>query len=149
MSSSRETSSGDSVDLPASSSYASSACLRSSLVFRRSVSIARRFAAVVSQAPGLRGMPSRGHCSSAATSASWARSSAIPTSRTSRVTAAMTFGDSIRQMVSIERCASDVVSASDHIIPHTRCRQTGVVVWHSQTTARVRIQRPGFCFSAC
>ncbi len=42
--------------------------------------------------PGLSGTPSLGHCSSAATSASCASSSAIPTSRTRRATAAMTRG---------------------------------------------------------
>ena len=46
----------------------------------------------MSQAPGFRGMPSRGHCSSAATSASWARSSAMPRSRTMRVMLAMSLG---------------------------------------------------------
>ena len=49
---------------------------------RRSWSIARCLAAAISQAPGLRGTPARGHCSSAATSASCASSSATPTSRT-------------------------------------------------------------------
>ncbi len=43
---------------------------------RRNVSTARRLATVISQAPGLAGMPSRGQDSRAATSASWARSSA-------------------------------------------------------------------------
>ncbi len=43
---------------------------------RRNRSTARRLATVISQAPGLRGTPSRGHCSRAATTASWASSSA-------------------------------------------------------------------------
>src|SRR3712207_3551072 len=51
----------------------------------------------MSQAPGLSGTPDCGHCSSAATSASCARSSATPTSRVSRVSPAMSRGDSIRQ----------------------------------------------------
>ena len=52
---------------------------------------------------GLFGTPASGHCSSAATSASWARSSATPTSRTSRARLAMSRGDSIRQTASIAR----------------------------------------------
>src|SRR4051794_11491274 len=59
--------------------------------------MARRLAAVISQAPGLFGTPDCGHCSSAATSASCARSSARPTSRTIRVRPAMSRADSIRQ----------------------------------------------------
>ena len=51
--------------------------------------MARRLAVVISHAPGLRGTPSAGHCSSAATSASCASSSATPTSRTSLVSPAM------------------------------------------------------------
>ena len=43
---------------------------------------------VKSQAPGLRGTPGRGHCSSAATSASWASSSASPTSPVQRASPA-------------------------------------------------------------
>ena len=50
--------------------------------------MARCLAVAISQAPGLRGMPDAGHCSSAATSASWASSSARPMSRTMRVKAA-------------------------------------------------------------
>jgi hypothetical protein len=37
-------------------------------------------------------------------------------SRTIRVSAAMIFGDSIRQTVSIARCVSAAVTATDHII---------------------------------
>ena len=61
----------------------------------------RRLAIAISHAPGLRGMPSAGHCSSAATSASCARSSARPTSRVMRASAAISFGDSIFQTASI------------------------------------------------
>ena len=68
--------------------------------------MARRLAVVISHAPGLRGTPSAGHCSSAATSASCASSSATPTSRTSRVSPAMSRGDSIRQTASIARWVS-------------------------------------------
>ena len=75
--------------------------LRSSLVLRRNWSIARRLAVAISHAPGFRGMPVAGHCSSAATSASCASSSASPTSRTMRASPAMSFADSIRQTASI------------------------------------------------
>jgi hypothetical protein len=68
---------------------------------RRIRSIARRLAIAISQAPGLFGTPDSGHCSSAATSASWASSSASPTSRTIRATPAMILADSIRQTASI------------------------------------------------
>ena len=76
----------------ASSSRPSSSCLRSCSLSRRSRSSARCLAVVISQAPGLSGTPSRGQCSSAATSASCARSSARPTSRTMRATPAMIRG---------------------------------------------------------
>src|SRR5918996_4156983 len=75
-------------------------------LFRRKKSIARCFAVAMSQAPGLRGTPDSGHCSSAATSASWARSSATPTSRTMRARPAMSLGDSILQTASIARWVS-------------------------------------------
>src|SRR5205807_3909362 len=74
---------------------------------RRRTSMARRFAAAMSQAPGLFGTPDAGHCSSAATSASWARSSATATSRTMRVSPAINRADSIRQTASIARWVAD------------------------------------------
>src|SRR6266508_5404843 len=74
--------------------------------------MARRFPMAMSQAPGLRGTPDSGHCSSAATSASWASSSARPTSRTIRARPAMTLADSILQTASIARCASEAVMAT-------------------------------------
>src|SRR5690349_13472987 len=61
-------------------------------------------------------MPDSGHCSRAETSASCARSSAMPTSPTIRVSPAMTLADSILQIASIERCASVVVTTTDHIM---------------------------------
>ena len=64
------------VSCSASRSRPISACLRSASLCRRSRSIARRLAVVISHAPGLSGMPDAGHCSSAATSASCASSSA-------------------------------------------------------------------------
>nr|WP_276602713.1 hypothetical protein [Nannocystis pusilla] len=51
----------------------------------------------MSHAPGLFGTPAVGHCSSAATSASWASSSAMPRSRTNRVSPAISLADSRRQ----------------------------------------------------
>ena len=62
----------------------------------------------MSQAAGLSGTPDSGHCSSAATSASCASSSASPTSRTIRVRAAISFADSIRQTASTVRWMSRV-----------------------------------------
>ena len=70
---------------------------------RRNWSIARCLAAAISQAPGLSGTPVSGHCSSAATSASCASSSARPTSRTIRARLAISLADSIRQTASIAR----------------------------------------------
>src|SRR5256885_3090611 len=91
-----------------SSSWPSSSCLRSSVFCRRSKSIARCLAVPISQAPGLVGMPDTGHCSSAATRASWASSSATPTSRTMWARPAISRADSIRQTASIVRWVSDV-----------------------------------------
>src|SRR5215213_8730383 len=83
-----------------------SSVLRSRTLLRRIRSIARCLAVAMSQAPGLSGTPDSGHCSRAATSASWARSSARPTSRTTRTRPAISRADSIRQTASIARCAS-------------------------------------------
>src|SRR3954451_23165044 len=68
-------------------------------------SIARFFAVAISQAPGLSGTPVAGHLSSAATSASWARSSAKPTSPTIRARPAIRRACSTRQTASTERWA--------------------------------------------
>ena len=59
--------------------------------------MARRFAVVISHATGLSGTPVAGHCSSAATRASCARSSARLTSRVIRVRAPTRRADSARQ----------------------------------------------------
>ena len=64
--------------------------------------------------PGLSGTPVSGHCSSAATSASCARSSARPTSRRMRARPAMSRADSIRQTASIARWVSVACTATDH-----------------------------------
>ncbi len=61
----------------------------------------------ISQAPGLSGTPDSGHCSSAATRASCASSSARPTSRTIRASPAISRADSIRQTASITRWVSE------------------------------------------
>src|SRR5215211_2535859 len=87
-------------------------------------SIARCLAAVISQAPGLSGTPDSGHCSSAATRASCARSSATPTSRTIRARPAISLADSILQTASIARCASEAITASDQ----PACRRRLLVV---------------------
>ena len=78
--------------------------------------MARRLAVAVSQAPGLSGTPPLGQCSSAVTRASWASSSARPTSRTSRASPAISRGDSILQIAWIVRCVSEAVTASDQSI---------------------------------
>src|SRR5229473_1356206 len=78
--------------------------------------MARCLAAAISQAPGLSGIPDSGHCSSAATRASCARSSATLISRTIRARPAISLGDSILQTASIVRCVSVAVTATDHII---------------------------------
>src|SRR4029453_9461668 len=108
MSSSRAASRSISLDARWTwTSRPSSWCLRSRAVPRRSQSIARCLPVPMSQAPGLSGAPDSGHWSSAAMSASWARSSATPTSRTIRASPAMSRGDSIRQTASMARWASE------------------------------------------
>src|SRR2546427_436129 len=77
--------------------------------------MARCFAVAMSQAPGLSGTPDSGHCSSTATSASWARSSAIPTSPTMRARPAMSLADSIHQTASM---ASAAVRRVIHHLAH-------------------------------
>src|SRR6266567_845879 len=94
-----------------SRSRAMTSCLRSSRSARLRWSMARRLAMAISQAPGLSGTPDVGHRSSAATSASCANSSARPTSRTIRVSPAMTRPDSSFQTASIVRWASRAVTA--------------------------------------
>src|SRR4249919_2917797 len=84
----------------------SSSSLRAAISLWRSRSIARFLAVAISQAPGLSGTPVRGHRSSAARSASWARSSATPTSPVIRASAAISRVDSILQTASIARRAS-------------------------------------------
>src|SRR3989442_6108281 len=84
----------------------SSPYLRSSVLRRRIRSVARCFAVAISQAPGLSGTPEVGHCSSAATRASCASSSAVPISPTRRASPAMSRADSIRQIASMARYAS-------------------------------------------
>src|SRR5688500_10129444 len=78
--------------------------------------MARCLAAAINQAPALFGMPDAGHCSSAATSASCARSSAGPTSRTMRARLAMIFVASMRQTATIARWVSVAITATDHTI---------------------------------
>src|SRR5437870_13007745 len=68
----------------------------------------------MSHAPGLSGAPEVSHCSRAATSASCARSSARPTSRTMCASPAMSLGDSILQTASIAACVSVAITATDN-----------------------------------
>src|SRR5690349_22078028 len=82
-------------------SWPSASCLRSTRRRRRSSSSPRFLAAVISHAPGLSGMPVSGQRSSASTSASCARSSARPTSRTSRTRPPSSRADSTRQTASM------------------------------------------------
>src|SRR5215831_8228439 len=81
--------------------------------FRRKRSTARRLATVISQAPGLRGTPSCGHCSRAATTASWASSSASPTSPVYRASPAMSRAHSIRTTASIAAWVCKAVTTTD------------------------------------
>src|SRR5262245_38496641 len=74
----------------------------------------------MSQAPGLFGTPDSGHCSSAATSESWARSSAAPTSCTIRARLAMSLGDSIRQTASMALCVALAVVIQEKDRPRER-----------------------------
>src|SRR5512132_3788527 len=87
--------------------------------------MARCLAAAVSQAPGLSGMPDAGHCSSAATSASCASSSAKPTSRTMRAIPAVILGDSILQTAWIVRWLSADVTVTHHTLRCARKSLTG------------------------
>src|SRR5215208_7439282 len=64
----------------------------------------------MSQAPGLSGIPDCGHCSSAATSAPCARSSARPTSPIMRVKDAISLADASRQTASIVRWMSEAIT---------------------------------------
>src|SRR5215831_18508216 len=74
----------------------------------------------MSQAPGLSGTPEAGHFSSAATSASCASSSARPTSRVMRASAATIFADSIRQTASIAACVAELTLAVRRSGPYQR-----------------------------
>ena len=100
-SSSAASRSGVSPSPAVSRSWPSSWCLRSISLARRRRSMARFLAAAISQAPGLSGMPERGHCSSAETRASCASSSARPTSRSTRARPAISFARSMRKTASM------------------------------------------------
>ncbi len=85
---------------------------RAILSRRRWSSARRSWRCVISQAPGLSGMPGAGQCSSAATSASCASSSARPMSRTRRATPATILADSMRQTAPIAWCATGALRTS-------------------------------------
>ncbi len=91
----------------------SSSSLRAKFASRRIRSTARCFAVNMSQPPGFGGTPARGHCSSAATWASCASSSAVAISPTSRVSPATSRGHSIRHAASIARRARSGLAAAD------------------------------------
>ena len=104
----RRSSGIDSISLSSSSSSTNvsrMAALRSSVESRRKRSMARRRATVVSQAPGLRGMPSISQRSSASTSASCSASSASVKSPHRLISAARTRPCSSRKVVSIRAAA--------------------------------------------
>src|SRR5688500_18762269 len=113
MSSSRAASQSGMACCCCSMSKASISCLRSSIGRRRRWSRARRLAAVISQAPGFSGTPVVGHCSRAATRASWVNSSASGTSRSILARLVISRGCSIRQTARIARWASATVMAAD------------------------------------
>src|SRR5690606_9290494 len=103
-----------------SCSWASDWCFSAASFSWRQRSTARRFAVVISQAPGLSGTPCRGQVSSAVSSASWARSSASETSCVRRTSPAITRGDSTFHTPSTKRrmSVSAVFTVADHnIIP--------------------------------
>ena len=113
---------------------------RSNAESRRIASIARNFAAAISQAPGLSGTPVRGHRSSAATSASWARSSASPTSRTILVRPAINRADSIRQTASIARLVAGSATCAYPWAPacsrsRSSCSRSSGVSWSPKSSA--------------
>src|SRR5438093_524349 len=101
--------------------------------------MARCLAVAISQGPGLRGMPVSGHCSSAATRAFCARSSANPTSRTMRARPAIRRADSMRQTASMARWISVAgvvwgesvagVTTTDHTIFPSPAQAAPVATW--------------------
>src|SRR5262245_52566413 len=135
--------SGSPASPSASSSRLSSSCLRSISFRRRRRSMARCLAATISQAPGLSGIPDLGHCSSAATSASCASSSARPTSRTMRARPAMSFACSIRKIASTVRWVSVAAMATDHTISTLirASRTCSAAKWH-RWVGRLRLFHP-------
>ena len=80
---------------------------------RRQPSIALRFATAVSQAPAFCGTPDSGHCVSASTSASCARSSARPTSPVILASVATMRALSMRQTASTVRWMSVTMSPGE------------------------------------
>src|SRR5437764_13284005 len=111
MSSSR--SSGNALALVTVGS-SSSAIFSSYRFARRSRSMPLRFAVVMSHAPGLAGTPSRGQCSSAATSASCTHSSARSKSPRLRTRAAASRPASSRKTAATASCVMVLVALSLH-----------------------------------
>jgi len=116
----------------ADASFSMASCFRCSIRRRRSWSSARFFAVVMSHAPGLWGMPVCGHDSRATTSASCARSSASPTSRTMRTRPPISLTDSTRQTASMA----------------LRVAPSGIPSPHEKEL-RARHRRPDYAFFCC
>src|SRR3984885_1656411 len=133
--------SGTAISLYANSRPNSSS-FRSCSALRRKRSIARCLAVAMSQAPGLTGTPDFGHCSNAATRASWARSSATPTSRTMRVSPAISLADSILQTASIARCVSPAMVTANHHTIFNPAVQAEPVWGHASRHALLPRLRP-------
>ncbi len=117
-----------------SGSCAIASCLPACRRRWRSRSIARRWAVVISHAAGLSGTPCRGQCSSAATSASWASSSALSRSPSIRARRAIRRGDSMRHTVSSLRCISRV-SIRPRSHHRATVRASARAVGHASTKA--------------
>src|ERR1700744_5949279 len=92
-----------------SMSRATMSCLSASIRPRRRWSIARRLAVAINHAPGFSGTPVAGQCSSAATRASWVKSSASGTSRSIRDRLGTSRGCSLRQTARMVRWWSAAV----------------------------------------
>src|SRR5215475_9230961 len=108
--------------------------------------MARCFAVTMSQEPGLSGMPEIGHSLSATTSASCASSSAMPTSRTIRVSPAMIRACSILKIASMvaraRRWASAAVMATDQAIVSAQVQARGSAPARTASSRLAVVRRP-------
>src|SRR5207302_1974628 len=106
--------------------------------------MARRLATVISQAPALRGTPDCGHCSSAATTASWASSSASPTSPVYRASPAMSRAHSIRTTASIAAWVCEAVTTTDDTTRRRLGQVGGLGAGVTGAVLGPRLQHPGY-----